>query len=291
MHGRSRIPLICGLLLALGLAGCEEDAPAVVPPPEPPAGPGPRFDAARTGTVEGRVLWHGPRPVVPPFRSVPEPLIITAGGPPREWPNPHEPRVGPEGGLAWAVVYLRGVPAERSRAWGHPPARVELRGQRVEVCQGEARGPVGVVQRGGSVEVVSRDDVAHSLQGRGANFFARALPWPGLGCQVALPQAGVVELVSGAGYFWMRGHLFVSEHPYVTTTGPDGRFRLTQVPEGDCEVVCWLPDWRVADWGYDGDCGRPWRATFRPPREVVRPLRVVAGQARAVSFSLSAQGP
>ena len=73
-----------------------------------------------------------------------------------------------------------------------------LRGQRFHVYQGdEERGHVGFVRPGRGVDFVSEeDDLYHSVQGRGAGFFARTLPECGSAAHVPLSSAGVVELSS-----------------------------------------------------------------------------------------------
>src|SRR5437868_1206868 len=95
-----------------------------------------------------------------------------------------------------------------------------------------------------------------------------------------LDQPGLVELTSGAGYYWMHGYLWVGEHPYFALTGPAGRWELTGVPPGDYELVVWHPNWRVERRERDPENGAVVRAYFRPPVE--RVLRVTVGQGETV---------
>jgi len=38
---------------------------------------------------------------------------------------------------------------------------------------------------------------------------------------------------------WMKGYLMVFDHPFFTTTGPDGAFEIKGVPEGEQNLVVW----------------------------------------------------
>jgi hypothetical protein len=275
------------LLCAAAMAGCEE-APPSGSPADAPRAPATDFDAAGAADVRGLVSWEGGVPRVPPFRSPASPLTDTAPGKNRAWANPNAPVIDPATrAVAGAVVYLRGIDPRRARPWDHPPARVEMRDWQFHVLQGGADARTGFVRRGDAVEMVSAQPLFHSLQARGAAFFALAFPDPGQPCSRRLTRPGLVELSSPAGYFWMRAHLFVADHPYFTRTDAAGRFTLPRVPPGEYEIVCWLPDWRAAGRELDGDTGLPTRLTFRPPAEVVRPVRVTSGRASEVPFVLS----
>jgi hypothetical protein len=281
------VALRLALLCPAALAGCEEapppDAPADAPPPLSAD-----FDPAGAADVRGRVSWAGEAPCVPPFRSPASPLTDTAPGKKRAWANPNAPAIDPvTRAVASAVVYLRGIDPRRARPWDHASVRVEMRDWQFHVLQGGADARTGFVRRGDSVEMVSAQPLFHALQARGAAFFALAFPDPGRPCTRRLTRPGVVELSSPAGYFWMRAHLFVADHPYYTRTDADGRFTLPRVPPGEYEVVCWVPDWRAAGRELDGDTGLPTRLTFRPPAEVVRPVRVTSGRDAEVAFVLS----
>ncbi len=260
MHGR----LVLGLV-ALATTGCG-NAPA----PPPPAGPltdaARQFDPAAAGTVSGRVLWDGDLPDVPPFRAPARALSEDPPAPRAQlWPNPHAPVIDSgTRGVAGAVVFLRGVDARRARTWPHPPVTVEQRDFQIHLLQGEADRPTGFVRRGTAVTLASAQPVFHSLQARGAAFFTLTFPPDAPARSRTLERCGVVELSSGMGFFWMRAHLFVDDHPYYTHTDRTGRFTLEQVPPGRYEVVCWHPDWHEAGHELDADNGLVTRLSFRP---------------------------
>jgi hypothetical protein len=284
----AKVALGLALLCAAALAGCAE-APHPEEAADAPAPLAVEFDPASAADVRGRVIWEGEAPRVPAFRSTASPLVDTGPGTDRKWANPNAPAINAATrGVAGAVVFLRGIDPRRSRPWDHPPARVEIRDWQLHVLQGDADARTGFVRRGDAVQLVSAQAVFHSLQARGAAFFALAFPDPGAPCTRRLTRPGVVELSSPVGYFWMRAHLFVADHPYYARTDAAGRFTLPRVPPGAYEAACWLPDWRAADRELDGDTGQTYRLTFRPPAEVVRPVRVRAGQGTTVAFALSA---
>ena len=179
------------------------------------------FDPATAETITGRVTWTGDIPEVAPFRSWVH--LTPQGGDKLVRENPHAPRIDPmTKGVDNAVVFLRGVLPAESRPWDHPPVRVEQDDYRLHVRQGETDSPYGFVRRGELVEMVSRQNEFHSLQVRGAAFFTLAFPDPDQPRSRQLQNTGLVELTSGAGYYWMRAYLFVDEHPYYTPADSSG---------------------------------------------------------------------
>jgi hypothetical protein len=288
LHGR-RLPSPFPLLALPWLLtlGCGSDAlPDPNAPDRSPAA-GSAFDAATAGSISGRVTWAGARPTVPRFPVWGEPSLTSIIGPRRWEDNPNAPLIHPETrGVANAVIYLRGIDPCRGRRWDHPPVCVEQRDYRLQVRQGEAVANVGFVHRGDAVDMVSRQPVFHALHAGGGAFFTLAFPDPGDVASRRLEEKGLVELTSAAGYYWMRGYLFVDEHPYYTRTDAEGRFRLPAVPPGPCEVVCWLPDWREAQHERDPESGLVTRLTFRPPLEMVQPVVLPEREARTVDFSI-----
>lgn len=247
------------------------------------------FDAATAGEISGQVTWQGAFPVVPSYRSPISPGNEHIGQPRRLWPNPNTPRIDPKSkGVAGVVVYLRGVESRRARPWDHPPVRIELRDYQIHVCQGDRDDKTGFVRRGEAIEMVSRQDLYHSLHVRGAAFFARAFSDADRPCSQPLDRKGIVELSSGCGYFWMRGWLFVSDHPYFTHTDAEGRFTLPKVPPGDYKLVCWLPDWHEAARELDAETALICRLTFRPPIELAQQVTLAPRQKQTLALQFEA---
>jgi hypothetical protein len=274
-------PTLGALLFAAAVLGCENATP--LPPAAPTTAPQPEAPHAslpipHPGTLTGRVTWHGPVPQLPPLRVVrPEPggsfRVLTR-------PAPNLPAVDPAtGGVAGAVVFLRGIDPATARPWDHPPVTVELHDERPMVRQGD--GPpvnVGFVRRGDAVTIVSRQPLYHVLRARGDAFWTLTLPDPDRPRIRHLDRPGLVELSSAANHFWMRGYLWVCEHPYFARTDAAGRWELSRVPAGEYELVVWLPNWRVERRERDPESTAVARLILRPPIERVQRVTVRAGE-------------
>jgi hypothetical protein len=279
-------------LLALGLIALLGCGHPQVPQPEvtdlgSPIVP-PQFDPATAGSVHGTVVWNGEIRSVPDFESRPNPL----GGPVLQKkhvvPNPNRPIIDPATRVvAGAVVHLRGVDPKHAKMWYLPRALVEQRDLTIHIKQGSVTSNVGFVRRGDSIEIVSRDAHLHALHAEGAAFFTLSFPDPDQPLHRQLKEAGLVELTSAAGYFWMRGYLFVDEHPYYTRTDERGNFELKDIPAGSYELVCWMPNWNEAKHERDPESATIARIHFRPPVEMHKTVRIEKATNQRVEFSIS----
>jgi hypothetical protein len=229
-------------------------------------------------------------PVVPPFQSPARPLTAPPRGPVLPWDNPNAPIVDPvTHGVKDVAVFLRGIDPARSRPWDHPSPRVELEGYHLRIRQGQHVSRFGFVRHpAGTVEMLSADEGTYSVRARGAAFFCLPFPDPHRPCIRPLKHKGVVELSTGTGQFWMRGYLLVDDHPYYTRTDADGRFLLYAVPEGEYELVCWVPNWQTAHRERDSDAVLTTRLSFRPPVELVQRVSVRRGREQRVECAVSA---
>jgi len=261
MHGR-----ICSITF-LVIAGCT-GAPNPSPrdSEEQEVVLGKAFDAKATGAIRGIVRWDGDVPVVQE-NAVPAYAKLA-----------HVPMIDAKSkGVAHAVVFLRLVDSQRSRPWDHAAVRVEFYQRHLHVVQGERRSGVGLVRRGSVIEIVNRDAEYHRLLGRGAAFFAHPLVEKDRIGVHTLATAGIVELSSGTGHYWLHAHLFVAEHPYYTCSDSEGRFALEQVPAGTYELVCWMPNWHVRSRERHTETGAVIRHVLAPPHEQTRVVEVRAG--------------
>lgn len=289
MHGCSRSILGISLLLAFLVVACADAPP---PQPEAPvaysASASADFDATTAGTIRGRVHWNGP---IPSVQAVSERIhLVQDGGILVVRDNPHVPEIdGSTHGVANAVVFLRGIDPRRGRPWDHPPVRIEHRDYRLHVVQGQDDSRTGFVRHREMIEMVSRQEVFHSLRAGGAAFFSLTFPDPDSSLTRRLDRKGIVELTSAAGFYWMRAHLFVDDHPYYTRTDREGRFTLGQVPRGSYEVVCWMPNWNVEREERNPDTFYVTRWYFRQPLAMVHSVSVEASAERGMEFAISAE--
>jgi len=277
------------MILGLLLTGCDRGRATNRPTPHAAPSAAASFDERTAGVVTGRVSWSGEVPHVLPFLSPANPLSDSwSRNALREWPNPNAPVVDPSGGAGQAVVLLRGIDVNQARPWDLPPVRVVHADYQLHIEQGDAVGHYGFVHRGDMVDFVSNQAVFHAVQARGAAFFALVLPDANHVRRRTMSHGGVVELSSGAGYYWMRGYLFVVDHPYITCTDAQGYFTLGQVPPGKYELVVWHPNWMEASHARDADTCHICRMTFQPPLEVVRTVEIGPRETRWVEVSLTA---
>jgi hypothetical protein len=281
-----------GILLLAAVLGCAANPEPTPVPGDFPRDAGRRFDASAVGTIEGTVTWEGALPSVPPFEIPANPLAGQVFHSPQIRPNANAPQIEARSkGVANAVIFLRGIEPARGKPWDLPAVRVEQRAEQFHILQGESDSSVGFVQRGANVEMVSLDPIFHALHAGGANFFSLAFPDPKRPLQRVLRDKGVAELTSGAGYFWMRGYLFVDDHPYYGRTDNAGRFRLQQVPPGRYEVVCWLANWRKEHHERDPESGSITRYYLEKPLEQSKRLTLKAGDTAQATFTLSEDRP
>jgi hypothetical protein len=276
--------------LVAAVSGCEEQKPAVDGESAPRSTSTSRFDPKSAGTVRGHVNWVGALPKVPKLEGCSNP---TRENGPRERvvvPHPNRPAIDPEtGGVASAVVFLRGVDPARSREWDHPPVRVRQQDYRFRVLQGQRESSVGFVRVGDKIEMDSADPFFHAIHAEGAFWFSLTFPDPGQPLRRALAHKGLVELTSAAGYFWMRAYLFVDDHAYYARSGTAGDFVLDTVPAGDYELVCWMPNWLEKRHERDPETSLIIRLFFRPPVELRRAVTVRSGETTYANFEFSSE--
>jgi hypothetical protein len=184
------------------------------------------------------------------------------------------------------VVFLRGVDPQLAHPWDHAPVIVEFRDRRLVVVQGDRTGHVGFVRHGDSVQMVSREPLFNSLQANGATFFSLPFPDPDQPLKRSLKKQGLVELTSGAGCYWMRAYLFLSDHPYFAHTDAKGNFALAQVPPGKYQIVCWLPNWHKKAQDHDPETALVTRLFFHAPLEVQREVVVDPAGNAVVDFDV-----
>jgi hypothetical protein len=278
---------IMSLIIVLG---CNDPLPPSSPRlPQIPNETVSSYDAGAAGEIHGQVTWQGPIPSAPPFETHPIPLAGEILGKKQVRPNPNLPVIDPSTrGVRNAVVYLRDVSPGNRKPWDHTPVRVEMRDCQLHVVQGGTDSSVGFVRRGDRVHVVSVDKYFHLLHAEGAAFWNFAFPDPDSPLSLKLEKKGLVEVSSGAGYFWMRAYLFVDDHPYYARIDQHGRFLLSGVPPGRYEIVCWMPNWQKARHERDPETGMISRVYFEDPMETVQAVVVGKKEQAQVHFVISA---
>jgi plastocyanin len=175
------------------------------------------------GTVNGKVTYSGQVPT----RTILPTKDQEVCGQMREEP---EVRVGPDGGVQDAVVYLVGV--DRGKGW---PAEAEEPVLDNKDCRFQ---PHVQMIPAGTLGVHNSDPMLHNTHG----FYGRrtafniALPNQGQTIDVELERPGQVRIECDA-HGWMLGWVYVVDNPYYAVTGEDGTFAITDVPTGEYTLV------------------------------------------------------
>jgi hypothetical protein len=288
MHGRKMLCFFFPLILLCGCNDARPQGTQTSSSTEIAAS----FRADETGAIEGRVTWDGPIPDVPVFKihgnhnDGKEHLTNLVRK------NPNDPVIDPATkGVNQAVVFLRGIDPAKAKPWDHLPIVIDQSDLDLAILQGNERVHAGFVRRGDEISAISRDKFYHALRASGAAFFTLPFMDANKTTKRRLEKNGLVELSSGAGYYWMRGYLFVADHPYLTRTDKEGRFKLTQVPAGKYQLVCWLPNWKIARHDRDPETALVTRVYFEPPLEQESEVEVARKGTMMADFTIGTNPP
>lgn len=227
------IVAICAVALGVASASCVH-AQAAKPP---------RYQEVEVtdgGSISGTVTFEGPVPELKLQVATDKNICLHSNG------MVKSPRlkVGPEGGLADTIVYLREIAA------GKPLS--ELKAGMTLDQEGCLYKPfVQVARYKEYLTLINSDQTNHNVHARMEGTrdpFNNAMPnakWPE---KQTIPKrmtrSGILE-VSCDVHLWMEAYVWVVRHPYYAVTGEDGVFELTDVPPGTYEVKAWHPGWHA----------------------------------------------
>jgi hypothetical protein len=189
------------------------------------------------GTITGTVKWSGPAP-----RALTFPLnkdIAVCDPESRKRVDLERLIIGPEGGVANTVVFLKNISS--GKAMDIPQPRRFLNQKR---CRYEPH--ILLVPENGALEMTSSDPVLHTVHMEGAATYNLPFPFPDRPVSRPMPHAGVVTLKCNGGHLWMNAVLIVADNPYYAVTDDRGKFELGGVPPGQYEIVAWHEGWHVA---------------------------------------------
>ena len=187
------------------------------------------------GSISGRVVLVGEAPAAAEIDPGSDACCVKAA------PKSEHCVVGPDRGLANVVVTLR--PTTSLPSADLPTEAVEMHNLG---CAFVPR--VAVVRVGQSFAMVNSDPTTHNMNAtlRRNGAFNLVLP-PEDRREIVFEQAESKPLaISCNVHPFMRGYLYVVDHPHVVVTDESGRFAFDAVPSGEVACRFWHEGKRLA---------------------------------------------
>src|SRR6266852_1937658 len=230
------------------------------------------------GTISGTVKWSGPVPHGLDFPITKDAQICDPDS--RKTADLERLIVGPQGGLANTVVYLKNISSGKA---------LELPEQRRHLDQKHCRyiPHILLLPQNAALQMQSSDATLHTIHMDGAATYNLPFPFPNQISSRNMPTAGLVNLRCNGGHVWMNGEMMVVRHPYYAVTDESGRFEFTSVPPGTYQIVAWHEGWGLAgkEQAYDVLTERTvQRPVFTEPRTWEKSVTVNANHPSSVNF-------
>ena len=230
------------------------------------------------GSISGTVKWSGPVPHDLEFPITKDPQICETDG--KKTVSLERLIVGPEGGVANTIVYLKDISAGKA---------MELPEQRRHLDQKQCRyvPHILLVPQNAALQMQSSDATLHTIHMDGAATFNLPFPFPNQPVSRTMATPGLINLHCNGGHVWMNAEMMVVPHPYYAVTDESGRFEFTSVPPGTYQIVAWHEGWGLAgkEQAYDVLTERTvQRPVFTEPKVWEKSVTVKANEPSAVNF-------
>jgi hypothetical protein len=230
------------------------------------------------GTISGTVKWSGPVPHALDYPITKDPQICEIDG--RKTASLDRLIVGPEGGVANTIVYIKNISAGKA---------MDLPEQERHLDQKHCRyiPHILLVPEGADLQMKSSDATLHTIHMDGAASFNLPFPFTNQVVSRTMSTPGLVNLHCNGGHVWMNAEMMVVPHPYYAVTDESGRFEFTSVPAGTYQIVAWHEGWGLAgkEQAYDVLTEKAvQRPIFTEPKTWEKSVTVNANGSSAVNF-------
>ncbi len=263
----ARIMLIGGLMLSLaGTARAQSGYETIT--------------VSDGGTIRGTVKWTGTQPKELTVPITKDPEICDPGQAKKR--DLERLVIGPGGGVANTVVYLKGI--SRGKAMDLPEPRRFLDQKH---CRYEPH--VLLVPEGTPLKMESSDAVLHTVHMMGAASFNLPFPFQNQVVSRVMPSPGLIDVRCNGGHTWMNAEIMVVAHPYYAVTDESGKFELTDVPAGEYQIVAWHEGWNLVrqEAAFDVLTQRKVsRPVFSEPKTWQKSVNVSGGRTAQVEFEI-----
>jgi len=240
--------LLCGGFFLPGLPLAEEAAA----PPAPAGVATSLHQPNGWGSIKGRVVLDGPLPAAKPL-DVKEPACLNNGQPPVSdvWVVDPQTR-----GVRWVMVFLK--PAGSGTLPIHP-ALVEPREKQVVLDQPMCMFLPHTLGMRTNQTLLAKNpmSIPHNVVISAFTFSENVQIPPGRQHEFTRLKREVnrpLGLSCGA-HPWMKGYLWMFDHPYFAVTNEKGEFEIKDAPAGKWNLVIWHDTGYLG--GAEGRDGKP----------------------------------
>jgi len=139
--------------------------------------------------------------------------------------------VAADGGVKYAVVLIKEIKS------GKPLPKTPIEIDNVK-CAFVPH--VQAAVKGQQLIIKNTDPMLHNthLYLNNRTVYNFALPVTGMEVKKPIRKAGLISVECDA-HSWMKGYLYITEHPYIAVTDKAGKFKIDNIPPGTYDIVIW----------------------------------------------------